>query len=171
MKFLFSFIIGLVFIITGIFSGISLFTELRAESYVNGSIDITNQFSMSQFEYAATSLTFYHELYDTTNTYWYEIDLLKVDEFNGAENTYQVFLNNYLLIETAVLPGAIESNFAIDFYNTSGNITASSTLSLNIQFLSNKSVLRLETIGTDNAAYLSQYFTDNGIKIEVKQIT
>ena len=68
----YTYVICFVLIIVGVFSGMQFYRELKAESYVNGSIDITNRFSEETFNYSSTSLVFYHDLYDDTNTYTFE---------------------------------------------------------------------------------------------------
>lgn len=61
--------LAFVLIVVGVFCGIRLYKEIKAESYVNGSIDISNRFSQDSFNYSATSVVFYHDLYDETETY------------------------------------------------------------------------------------------------------
>ena len=94
------YLICFVLIIVGVFCGIELYKELKAESYVNGSIDISNKFEMESFNYSSSSVAFYHDDYDTTDTYTFQKDLLVVDNFNGKEKTYQVILNDYILLDS-----------------------------------------------------------------------
>lgn len=93
----YTYLICFVLIIIGAFSGIELYKEVKAESYINGSIDISNKFSQECFNYSSSSVSFYHDDYDTAETYSFQKDLLVVDSFNGLENTYQVVLNDYIL--------------------------------------------------------------------------
>ena len=79
------YLLAFVLIVVGVFCGIRLYKEIKAESYVNGSIDISNRFSQESFNYSSTSVVFYHDLYDDTNTYSFEKDLLKVDDFDGQK--------------------------------------------------------------------------------------
>jgi len=58
----------------------------------------------------------------------------------------------------------------MDFYDTEGNIVCNSAMSLSIQFLSNKTQLRLATNGQVSASFLEQYFSDNGIRLSVVEI-
>ena len=48
LLYLFAFVI----IVAGVFCGIELYKEVKAESYINGSIDISNQFSQESFNYS-----------------------------------------------------------------------------------------------------------------------
>ena len=145
----YTYLICFILIVVGVFCGIELYKEVKAESYVNGSIDISNKFSQEAFNYSNTSAVFYHDLYDETNTYTFEKELLISSEINA---------------------GSILSIVNIDFYNTSGNILCKSSLKISIQFLSNKTQLTLETIGQENASFLEQYFSDNGIRLSVIEI-
>lgn len=164
------YLICFVLIVIGVFCGIELYKELKAESYVNGSIDISNKFEMESFNYSSSSVAFYHDDYDTTDTYTFQKDLLVVDSFNGKEKTYQVILNDYILFNTEFNPGSIFSNVAIDFYDTEGNVICNADIKISIVFLSNKTQLTLATVGDKNSSFLQQYFTDNGIRLRVVEI-
>ena len=162
--------IGCFLMITvGVFSGIQLYKEIKAESYVNGTIDISNEFSQESFSYYNTSVVFYHYLYDDTDTYSFEIDLPKVD-FNGKDGTYNLWLNDYVLIDAEFKSGSVFSAVYMDFYNTDGELVNNTEMQISIQFLSSKTNLKLVTIGKTNASYLEQYFADNGIRLKVEKI-
>lgn len=164
------YLICFVLTVAGVFCGIRLFQLIARESYVNGSIDIQNQFSVESFAYANTSIEFYNDIYDPTNTYAYEIDLLKVDDFNGTKSRYQLVLNDYVLIDTQISAGAVFSKAYLDFYNTDGQIVCSAYLDISIKFLSDKTALTLKTTGGESASFLTQYFKDNGIRLKLNKI-
>lgn len=166
----YTYLICFILIIVGVFCGIELYKEIKAESYVNGSIDISNKFSQESFNYSSSSVAFYHDDYDTTDTYTFQKDLLVVDSFNGKEKTYQVILNDYILFNTEFNPGSIFSSVAIDFYDTEGNVICNADMKISIVFLSNKTQLTLATVGDKNSSFLQQYFTDNGIRLRVVEI-
>ena len=166
----YTYLICFILIIVGVFCGIELYKEIKAESYVNGSIDISNKFSQESFNYSSSSVAFYHDDYDTTDTYTFQKDLLVVDSFNGKEKTYQVILNDYILFNTEFNPGSIFSNVEIDFYDTEGNVICNADMKISIVFLSNKTQLTLATVGDKNSSFLQQYFTDNGIRLRVVEI-
>ena len=166
----YTYLICFILIIVGVFCGIELYKEIKAESYVNGSIDISNKFSQESFNYSSSSVAFYHDDYDTTDTYTFQKDLLVVDSFNGKEKTYQVILNDYILFNTEFNPGSIFSNVAIDFYDTEGNVICNADMKISIVFLSNKTQLTLATVEDKNSSFLQQYFTDNGIRLRVVEI-
>lgn len=166
----YSYIICFVLIIVGTICGIQLYKEVKAESYVNGSIDISNQFSQENFNYSSTSVVFYHDLYDDTDTYLFEKDLLKIESFNGQKNTYEVWLNDFILLDTDYNAGSIYSTVKMDFYDEYGSIINSAEMKISIKYLSSKTVLTLSTTGQENASFLEQYFADNGIRLKVIEI-
>lgn len=164
------YLICFILIVAGVFCGLQLYKEITAESYVNGSIDISNRFSQESFRYKSTSVVFYHDLYDDTDTYYFNKELLKTENFDGEKNTYKVTLNDYVLFNTEVKAGSVYSTVTIDFYNTQGELVRSADMSLSVKFLSNKTQLTLATSGNENARFLEQYFSDNGLRLQIVEI-
>ena len=164
------YLICFVLVIAGAFCGIRLYTLATRESYINGSIDIQNRFSMESFSYANTTVEFYHDIYDTSDNFSYSTELLRVDDFNGAENTYQVVLNGYILPDVQITSGSVFVKVYIDFYNTNGDIVCSAFLNVSVKFLSNKTTLTLSTSGGQNASFFTQYFKDNGIRLKIIEL-
>ena len=157
-------------IVAAVFCGIRLYKEIKAESYINGSIDISNRFSQESFNYSSTSVVFYHDLYDDTDTYSFEKELLKVDNFDGKTKTYRIVLNDYVLLNSEINPGSVFATVNMDFYDTDGKIVNSATMKISVKFLSGKTQLTLSTTGNENASFLEQYFTDNGIRLQIIEI-
>lgn len=166
----YTYLICFILIIVGVFCSIELYKEVKAESYINGSIDISNQFEAESFNYSSTSVVFYHDLYDDTNTYTFDKELIKVEDFDGKNKKYNVVLNDYILLDTEFNSGSIFSTFEIDFYNTEGSIICNAEMKISIKFLSNKTQLTLTTVGKECASFLEQYFADNGIRLRVVEI-
>lgn len=164
------YLLAFVIIVVGVFCGIRLYKEIKAESYINGSIDISNRFTQESFNYSSTSAVFYHDLYDDTDTYTFEKDLLKVENFDGKEKTYQVVLNDYVLLNTEINAGSVFATVNMDFYDTDGNVINSALMKVSVKFLSNKTTLTLATTGKENASFLEQYFADNGIRLRIIEI-
>lgn len=166
----YTYLICFILIIIGTVCGIEMYKELKAESYINGSIDISNKFSQESFNYSSTSLVFYHDIYDDTNTYFFEKDLLKVEDFNGKKNEYEVWLNDFRIIDAEINAGSIYANINMDFYDEYDTVICSSEMHISIKFLSDKTQLALSTVGQENASFLEQYFKSNGIRLKVIQI-
>ena len=165
-----TYLICFVLIIVGTFCGIGLYKEVKAESYINGSIDISNKFSQQSFNYSATSVVFYHEIYEEIDTYSFEKELLKVDDFNGEKKTYKVLLNDYVLLDCDLSAGSIFTTLHMDFYDTNSNIVCNGELKISIKFLSGKTTLSLSTMSLEQSSFFEQYFADNGIRLQVLEI-
>lgn len=161
------YIIGSLVIISGLICGVAFYKEVTAKSYVNGSINIQNQYSMESFQYNSNSVVFYQN--SGTNTYTYSTDLLKVADFNGEKKNYEVVVNDYILPAT-VSAGAVDTTLLLDFYSTSGELTCSSAMKINIKFLSDKTQLTFSVAGEKQAQFLEQYFKDNGIRLRINEI-
>jgi hypothetical protein len=164
------YLICFVLIVSGVFCGIRLHELMTRESYIRGSINIENRFSMESFRYASTGVEFYRDIYDPTDTYSYEINLRRVDDFNGLRNQYRVTLNGYILTDTQITAGAVFAKVYLDFYNTDGEVICSAFLDISIRFLSDRTTLTLSTVGGQNASFLTQYFRDNGIRLNINEI-
>lgn len=164
------YLLAFVIIVVGVFCGIRLYKEIKAESYINGSIDISNRFTQESFNYSSTSAVFYHDIYDDTDTYTFEKDLLKVENFDGKKKIYQVVLNDYVLLNTEINAGSVFATVNMDFYDTDGNVINSALMKVSVKFLSNKTTLTLATTGKENASFLEQYFADNGIRLRIIEI-
>lgn len=166
----YTYLICFISIVLGAFCGAQFYRKVKAESYINGSIDITNQFSQENFNYTSSKVVFYNDIYDETNTYLFETDLPVVENFNGVSNNYEVTLNGHLLMNCNFTAGSISTVVYIDFYDIDGKVVCSSDLKVSIKYLSDKTTLCLSTIGLENASYLEQYFSTNGIRLIVNEI-
>lgn len=164
------YILAFAFIVAGVFCGLRLYKEVKAESYINGSIDISNRFSQESFKYTSTSVVFYHDLYDDTDTYSFEKDLLKTENFDGENKKYNVVLNDYVLLNCDIKAGSVFATVDMDFYGTDGNLVNSAVLKISVKFLSGKTQLTLATTGSVNAQFLEQYFTDNGMRLQIIEV-
>lgn len=166
----YTYLVCFVLIIVGAFCGIQLYKEVKAESYINGSIDISNKFSQENLNYSSTSLVFYHDLYDDTETYAFGQDLPKVENFNGQKKSYELWLNDFIILDAEFNAGSVYSTVQLDFYNEYGNILYSSKLNISVKYLSSKTQITLSTKGQESASFLEQYFKDNGIRLKVVEI-
>ena len=166
----YTYLICFVLVIVGTFCGIQLYKEVKAESYINGSIDISNKVSQENLNYSSTSLVFYHDLYDDTDTYSFEQDLPKVENFNGQKKSYELWLNDFIILDAEFNAGSVYSTVQLDFYNEYGNILYSSKLNISVKYLSSKTQITLSTKGQESASFLEQYFKDNGIRLKIVEI-
>lgn len=164
------YLICFALILGGGFCGFRLYELITAQSYIHGSIDIENKFVVESFSYRNNSLTFYHDLYDKTQTYSYEVELKPVADFNGVEKKYVIVLNDYVLFDTEINAGSVFATVYLDFYDTDGTLKCSSSMTISIKFLSNRTHLLFETTGSENASFLTQYFADYGIRLKINEI-
>ena len=93
-----------------------------------------------------------------------------IKDFDGKEKTYQVVLNDYVLLNCDIAAGSVFATVDMDFYDTEGNIINSAAMKISVRFLSNKTMLTLTTNGQESASFLEQYFADNGIRLKVIEI-
>lgn len=167
----YTYVICAVMIVVGTFCGIQLYKEVKAESYVNGSINVENKFSQESFTYSASSVVFSLDSYaQTPETYVFENNLLKVDDFNAETKTYQIKLNKYILLDADIRAGSIFANVHMDFYGTDGQLVQGADMQMSILFLDDRTQLRFIVIGQESKAFIEKYFANNGIRLRVYEI-
>ncbi len=159
--------LGAIVIAVGILSTIGLVKELKAESYVNGSIDIPTN-TEQILNYSATSLTLYDDPNDNLSIFSYSTTLPSAT-FDGSKYQYNVLLNEYQLIDTTIGAGYIYAVATMTFYNVSGDLECEATINISIQFLSNETRLQISVEGVEQSEYIEQYFGDNGIRLLVER--
>lgn len=153
-------------ILVGVFLGIKFYNDVRAESYINGSIDISNQFKQETFNYSSSDVSFYQD----ADGYVYSVKLLPMGDFNGIENSYQLYLNDYIVFDTEYSAGSVVSYVNIDFYDIDGSLDRSAKLGISVYFFDDKTQLTLRTDSIESATYLEKYFMNNGCKINLIEI-
>jgi hypothetical protein len=167
------FVAGIVLILSGIYCGIKWYKDAHAESYIVGSINITNKLSQESFSYSAVKnpIQFYHNDYDDTDTYSFTAENLpKVPDFNGLTNTYEIVLNKYLILDPTINAGGIVFRLPIDFYGIENNLMCSAYMDISIRFLTNRTELSITTQGNENSQFLQQYINDNGFELYINKI-
>lgn len=159
-------ILKTLIIVIAVICSINFYRISSAESYINGSISVENKYSTQDFKYSTTDIVFVEE-----DTYIYQIDLLKVQDFDGVNKNYSVYLNEYLLI-CDINYGSIKTNFVADFYDENGNkLLNKANLEINVRFLNQRTELELKTETLEEAEFFEQFFSDYGFRLEVKEIT
>ena len=157
----FLYVIAVVIITIGAFSGVGLYKDITAESFVVGSLEL-NQ-SDKVFEYSTTSLVFYEDSSD----YIYSKSLEETFDFNGVKNNYKMYLNDYLVVNTTESAGSIFGIVTIDFYDIDNEIECRAELKINILFYNSKTELKLTT-NSSSYQYLQEYFNNNGFRLVVE---
>ncbi len=164
----YSYIICCVLVIVGAFVGVKFYREAGSSSYVNGSIDISNQFSRETFFYSNSSVAFYPT--ENAESYAFSVDLEKVENFDGTKKEYKVVLNEEELIFAKISAGAVNVDIEKEFYDTDGAVEHVGNLNIVIRFLSGKTQLSISCKNQTSANYFEQYFTDNGIRLRVEEV-
>lgn len=159
------YIFAVVVITVGSMSAFGLYKDVTAKSYVVGSLDYEYLTTQESLTYIRSSISFYKD--DSVNNgYYYEDNLLKTEDFNGLEHEYLVKLNDYVLTNTIINAGSIYSVINIDFYDVENDIVCNACLDISIQFLSDKTKLRMNTSLKD-VPYLEDYFSNYGFNLEI----
>jgi hypothetical protein len=171
----YGYLICIVCVLVGVWSGITLWQKVHAESYINGSIDITNDLYTESFTYDNSLfddvIAFSHDIYDETDTYaWQSENLPTVTDFNGVTKTYRIEVNGYRIFNATISAGGVLVRTYIDFYDTENNLLVDAYYDLSIRFLSNKTEVEVKTTSQQNANFIEQYFTDNGLRISIKEV-
>lgn len=158
--------LGGVVIMLGVFSCLGLKHDLGLKSYVNGSLDIHNEFTTDSFKYSNTSVTFYD---GENNAKSYSTDLKKVNNFDGEKYNYEIKLNGYILPNAKVELGKISASCVMEFRSASADILCTGTLYVTVTFLSSKTTLELTTLSAEEAQYFEAYF-GQGISLEINKL-
>lgn len=164
------YLICIALIISGVFCGIGLIKQIKAESYINGTLTDKNEFSQENFHYTTTQFTMYHDAYDETDTYYYDINLTPVEDFDGECNDYELYVNNYRLFDVTVNFGSINANMPLNFYDVYSEVMNASNIKINLSFYANKTNLNISVIGFESSKFVTSYFVNNGLNIFVKKI-
>lgn len=175
----YSYILCFVLILVGIWSGITLWQKMNAESYIHGSINVTNDLYLESFIY---DNSLYSQIiafnddnlgddnnFDTHNYSWSSKNLPTVSDFNGIAKVYQVEINGYRIFDATINAGGVLARINIDFYGPENNLLCKGYYDLSIRFLSNRTEISVKTVGKQNADFVEQYFDDNGLRITIKE--
>lgn len=164
-------IISLGIIISGVYCGINCYKEITSTSYIQGSLDVKNEYVVETFNYSVSNITLYNDIYsDDPTLYERSVDTAKVDGFNGATKKYIITFNDYVLIEQPVISaGAVYFELPYEFRDTYNQVLCTSIMCVSVRFLSNKTTLNVSCQGSDEAQYLQQYFNDYGFRLNIKE--
>lgn len=163
---IFFYVMSCVMIICAIYCGVNFIKEVNQEGYINGSLSLINSKTQSDFYFSTNSVVFN----ESGSSYVYEKSFVRVQDVDGVNNKYNVKLNDYLLFNSKCSYGAIYAGTDMDFLDTNGELIESVYFDLNIQFLSDKTVLKLITYSLEDVTYLEKYFSDFGFIINVYKV-
>ena len=158
------YLLGVVVICAGVFAGFKINNKRQQESFSIGSNPFENLFTTKTFSFQDKAVTLYE---DNSDTYSYTVDLMPVTDFDGSKNSYTIMLNDYVLMDAKITAGQVEANFYKDFIGVDGKILNSGVMAIRITMLSNKTTLKISTVGEVNKDFYTQYFNDNGINLRI----
>ena len=156
------YIAGTLVIAAGIYSSINLYKEVNAKSYINGEIPLFSQFQVEDFSYCSSQIVLTK---DNNGQFTYEVDTLKVKDFDGIENTYKIYFNDKN-IPAKVNAGSIEINCKLNFLSTENETLNLAPLKIQVNFLSESTTIKIATNNQESANYLQKYFLVNGFSIK-----
>lgn len=162
------YIVAGIIIISGVICGIGAYKNIKAESYIVGSTNVSNYFIQESYFYNSSSLIFYLNDYaEEDQVYEFTINSVPVKDFNGKEKKYDTYFNDYILFSATYDVGIIKFNIPFEFYSTENELLCSADLKGSIEFFSDKTTLKLSVIGDEEQQFLTKYFDNNGITIKV----
>ena len=95
-----------------------------------------------------------------TATYDYNFD---AKEFNGLENNYLIYVNNYIINDLTTNAGVISGTYNLNYQDVNNDTLCASKINISFTFRSLSSVLRV-TLPANDLGYLMNYFkSDNFI--------
>lgn len=156
------YIAGVLVIVAGIYSSINLYKEVNAKSYINGEIPLFEQFQVEDFSYCTSQLVLSKA---AGGAYTYEVDTIKVKDFDGTENSYKVYLNEKLM-PVKVNAGSFEIDCKVNFLSTENETLNLAHLKIQVSFLSETTKIKIATTTQESAGYLQKYFLANGFSIK-----
>lgn len=165
MKKVIVYILCFILILGGVFCSIKLYQQITKESYVNGSIDIENEFRKESFFYSGTAIAFNPTGVGTY--YEFSNELTPVDGIDLSKKDYTFYFMDYGVINAEMKGGQITAPITVNFYNSNGSLACAGQLTVKIEFLSNSTKLTLSCPNEKSATYFEQYFLDYGIRLKL----
>ena len=163
------YLICAICVIAGVICSVFLYQTVRAKSYVNGDIDISNKFVQESFCYVSSSVVLAEDK-DIDGCFTFDKELLPVESFNGEKNDYKIQFNDYEFFDVDITAGTVKGNYSISFYDENNKLLCYAPFGLDVTFLSNKTLLKISTVGEKEAQFLNQYFADNGLTLKIIEV-
>ncbi len=162
------YVIALIILGGGIYSGFGLYDELTSASYINGSFEYLVK-DEEVFEYSSSAMLLSQDSEDDSK-YVLDKSLDKVDGFDATKNKYNVTFNNYELInQYKFTAGSLFLEIPLEFFDTDGEQIISFTFFVSIKFLSNNTDFSVYLYGVDENSYFTQYVNDFGFYLLIEK--
>lgn len=155
------YIIAIVCILFGGYCTIGLIKDVTAESYTNGSLEQRNTYGQDVFSYKSSSIYFTKE----NDNYICEKNLIRVNNFDGENNEYNIVFNDYLILDSDITSGSINFDIIMEFRTPDSSANVFGDLHISIKFLSDKTYMKISTDTQVEAEYFTDYFKNFGFNL------
>lgn len=163
------YILAFLVILSGVVCGIMTYKIITSKSYVNGDLlGFENAFKQENFKYITNALTLYADA-SKEDYYTYEINLLKVEDFDGLSKSYEVVFNDVEVINAEIGAGVVEFKQSYEFLDVESKVKNITKLNIRLEFLADKTKM-IVVAETENTAYITQYFNNNQFSLRVNEI-
>lgn len=162
-------IVCICIILIGTVLGIYYYQEYIApESYTIGSITAGTYKELEIKDYLSDDTVLFSQnindvsfkIDNGTATYDYNFD---PKDFNGLENNYLIYVNNYIINDLTTNAGTISGVYNLNYFDINNDSLCDSNITISFTFRSLSSVLRV-SLPENDIGYLMNYFkTDNFI--------
>lgn len=161
-------VMSLVILIASVLFGYYYKNYVAPESYTIGSLTGGDYKELAIKDYLSDETVLFSQnindvsfkVENGTATYDYNFD---VKDFNGLENNYLIYVNNYIVNNLTTNAGVISGTYNLNYQDVNNDTLCASNINISFTFRSLSSVLRV-TLPANDLGYLMNYFkSDNFI--------
>ncbi len=160
------YIIAIVCILFGGYCTVGLVKDVTAKSYTNGSLELKNMYGQDTFSYKSNSIHFTKE----NDNYICEKNLIRVNNFDGEKNEYNIVFNDYLILNPDITTGSINFDITMEFRVPDGGSSVVGSLHITIKFLSDKTYMKITTDTQVESEYFADYFNNFGFDLSCYEV-
>ena len=161
-------VMSLVILIASVLFGYYYENYVAPESYTIGSLSGGDYKELAIKDYLSDETVLFSQnindvsfkVENGTATYDYNFDM---KDFNGLENNYLIYVNNYIINNLTTNAGVISGTYNLNYQDVNNDTLCASNINISFTFRSLSSVLRV-TLPANDLGYLMNYFkSDNFI--------
>lgn len=163
---LWHYVVLICLIVGGIVCGSLYITDYTTQSSIIGDGFSTEyETNLENFTYNSTSIVFYEN--EESSDYEFTTNKDAVDNFDGLKNDYSLTINSNIVNGTWG-NGYFLGTQTYIFYDIYGETITEATYTISLKFYVDKTELSLTCEDSEQAEYLSSYFTNYGFKLKIK---
>lgn len=164
-KALMMYLFAVIIIVSGVLSSTLLYKNITKTSYINGTpIELNKE--IENLNFTTSSIVFSLE----NDKYVYTTKLPQVEDFDGNKNNYLIYLNDYLIISPIIKYRNINFSFYRNFYSTEYEILINGQIYINIDYLSDSTILTISCDEYNLKNFFEKYFSNQGFSLIVKNV-